>query len=58
MAMPFSCVVCGRSDVALFRINPKGEKGIFACREHKLSPPDPVVEDIATIIQRANVKAG
>lgn len=44
-----SCVVCGRKDIPLYRTNPKGEKGIWACEEHHLSSVDPITKDIATI---------
>lgn len=30
--MKFECAGCGRKDKAIFRTNPKGEKGIFKCR--------------------------
>ena len=42
------CFICGRQDVALFRQNEKGVKGIFACLVHnKMNIP----EDVFTITQ-------
>ena len=32
--MSIKCCICGRQDVALFRQNEKGVKGVFACLVH------------------------
>lgn len=48
------CKECGKSDVALFRQNVKGKVGIWACKEHSKVQPDPVVEELVTIIEENN----
>lgn len=51
----FTCAFCGddaRFGVALFRQNPKGETGIWACKEHSRAPIDPGVEQITSCIAR------
>jgi hypothetical protein len=47
------CVVCGRSPAegaTVFRINPKGEKGIWVCDSHAQSD-DPIVNEVVKAIQ-------
>lgn len=47
------CEICGKSvsdGTTLYRQNPKGEKGIWRCKEHiSYIPPD--VEDIVNILE-------
>lgn len=53
------CIHCekGPADgVALFRQNPKGETGIWACEEHNKQPLDPLVKDITDAIAAAEAK--
>lgn len=50
--MNLSCFKCGVCDVPLFRQNPKGETGIWACKEHNGKPIDPLVEEITDIVQK------
>lgn len=49
------CSVSPATGGALFRINAKGEVGIWACRAHMAgtdAPPiDPAVDDIVRIVQ-------
>lgn len=48
------CMVCGRGmadGVSLFRQNPKGEAGIWACREHRREAVDPTVESIVGAVE-------
>lgn len=48
------CMICnkGMNDgVTLFRQNPKGEEGIWACREHRFEPVAKEVEDIVDAIE-------
>lgn len=49
------CLFCDRAgpEYTLFRINEKGVKGIWACREHLAQTDvavDPIVREIADII--------
>lgn len=40
---------------SLFRVNPKGEKGVWACREHRWvsdAAPDQEIDRIVEIIER------
>ena len=51
------CYICGKHTDALFRTNPKGEKGKFACRKccaDGFVPIDPEVSDIVEIIAPTN----
>lgn len=51
------CIVCGRGmqeGVSLFRQNPEGEEGVWACSQHNTGPVDPEVAAITAIIERAN----
>lgn len=34
LARRLQCVICKRKDVALFRINARGQPGLWACRKH------------------------
>lgn len=44
----WKCSVCGREKTVLFRINPVGQPGVFACREHVGDAKiDPLVEEVA-----------
>lgn len=56
--MKFACVDCPpeRQHDAVFRVNPKGQPGIWACKEHtrKRAEIDPEVEDIADILTRSD----
>jgi hypothetical protein len=48
------CMVCGKGmadGVSLFRQNPKGEAGIWACRAHRRDVPDPTVERIVNAVE-------
>jgi hypothetical protein len=53
------CFFCHRgmaNGATLFRINPKGEKGVWTCREHRDqtdTPRDAEVEEIVKVIERA-----
>jgi hypothetical protein len=42
-ASDFACVFCGRWDVTVHRINPKGQKGVWACDEH-IGQTDTVID--------------
>jgi hypothetical protein len=47
------CIYCGRGmadGVALFRQNPTGEKGVWACGEHNAKPVDPLVAEIVDAV--------
>jgi hypothetical protein len=47
-------MICGKGmseGLALFRQNPKGEMGIWACRAHSLEAIDPVVSEIVVAIE-------
>jgi hypothetical protein len=49
------CAFCGddaQIGVPLFRQNPKGQRGIWACKEHSRAPIDPMVEQITSCIAR------
>lgn len=49
------CSVCGKGPmdgVTVYRVNAKGEKGVWACRQHKLTPPDPEVERLDAILNK------
>lgn len=51
----FFCLRGMATGDSLFRINPKGVKGIWACREHRDqtdTPRDPVLDEIVGIIER------
>jgi hypothetical protein len=57
--MPTACAVCGRSveqhGLTMYRTNPLGEVGVWACAQHRgLTPVDPIVEEIVTIIEEDN----
>lgn len=50
------CELCERNPFdtegsALFRQNPKGEIGVWRCREHSVGPIDTVVNEIVTAIE-------
>lgn len=52
-----TCEICKRGiadGIALFRQNPKGEKGIWRCREHNQAAIDPEVNDIVTVVEDNN----
>jgi hypothetical protein len=56
-----TCEVCGRGmadGVSLFRQNPKGQKGVWRCRECNARPIDPEVNDIVSAIEDDNAQAG
>ncbi len=48
-----NCSVCGKGPkegVTVYRQNPKGEKGIWACEEHAVRKPDsPLMDLIKTL---------
>lgn len=48
------CVVCpkGPPEVALYRVNPKGETGIWACEKHKLGIDKEVKRIVEAIEKR------
>ena len=48
------CEICGFGPplVTLFRMNPKGEKGIWRCRECGGEPKDEIIESIVDIIEK------
>ena len=51
------CMVCGKGmpeGVSLYRQNPKGEIGVWACEEHRREKVDPEVEGIVSVIERAS----
>ena len=55
------CEICHRHPIrdaiALYRVNAKGQPGIWRCEEH-LEPAtyiDPIVQDITHIIEDANL---
>lgn len=55
------CSVCGKGPmhgVAVYRTNPKGEIGIWACREHLLRTADPVTQEIVNLIEERNQEKG
>ncbi len=37
---------------AMYRVNPKGQPGIWMCKEHSEKPVDPVVELIAATVAK------
>lgn len=50
------CVVCGRGPtdkppVTVYRQNPTGQAGIWACELHATAPVDPEVKAIVTAIE-------
>lgn len=49
------CFKCGATvqEGPLFRQNEKGVKGVFACRYHTVQLPDPELEQIANIVDKA-----
>ena len=49
----FACEICGVSshDKPTFRMNPKGEPGIFRCEDCLEIPPDPVVKGVTDAIR-------
>jgi len=53
-AEKFGCEVCGVSsqNKPTFRVNPKGELGIFRCEDCLDTSTDPIVKEIVNVIQR------
>ena len=52
----FRCEICARGpaqNITVFRVNPKGEKGIFRCSQHLQSPPEKELRDITDLIEKA-----
>lgn len=52
------CVVCSKgpmdeNSTTVYRINPKGQPGLYACEEHKLDADQAVVE-LAHTLERLN----
>lgn len=50
------CHVCGKGPlssppVTVYRQNPKGEAGVWACREHNTQPIEPEVEQVVDAIE-------
>jgi hypothetical protein len=59
------CVICKRGPlqgVTVFRINAKGQPGLWACKKHigqtDAPPIDPVVDEIVSIIGRSLKQEG
>lgn len=51
------CQTCNkgfRDGVGLFRQNAKGEAGVWACAEHRKAPVDAEVQEIVTLVEKAN----
>lgn len=51
------CDVCGKTPaqgVTLIRQNPKGEKGVWLCLAHNVSPIDPEVANVVDALRVAN----
>lgn len=48
------CERCQRRppDVALYRVNPKGEKGRWRCDDHMNKPVDPAVQQIVDVVRQ------
>jgi hypothetical protein len=41
----------------MYRTNPLGEAGIWACAQHRgMTPVDPIVQDIVAIIEEDNAR--
>lgn len=55
----FTCCFSGclrsvEAGYSLFRVNPKGEKGVWACRQHRWvsdQSPDPELDKIVDIVE-------
>ena len=48
------CEVCGRGPmdgVTVYRVNPKGEAGVWACKDHRLLPADPEVQELVDVLE-------
>lgn len=48
------CMVCGKGPadgVTVFRQNPKGEIGIWACAKHSVADIDPEVQHIVNVLE-------
>lgn len=54
-----ACIYCGartQDGAILYRQNPKGQPGIFACENCRVAPVDPEVELVAKAIQEGQKK--
>ena len=46
------CAVCGKGPmdgVTVYRVNEKGVKGVWACREHRLNPS--TIQEIVDVLE-------
>lgn len=54
------CEVCGLGPpedvIAVYRQNPKGQKGVWRCERHNQAPIDPDVREIVQIIEKDNAR--
>lgn len=48
----FRCFKCGTTEGVLIRQNEKGVPGIFACEKHSNKSSDPVVAEVAAVIDK------
>jgi hypothetical protein len=55
--MTIECEFCGKGPAdgtSVFRVNRKGEKGIWRCRPHLDKQPDPETSRVVEILEKGN----
>lgn len=54
-----TCMICGKGPLdgtSLYRQNPKGEAGIWACMAHSQQPAAPEVNKLVAVVERDQLR--